>query len=325
MTHHSRSTWNHLARTGLSVRNAASWCTIRCAARPARCHLPLEPFARVLQGALERSGVGDDDLVEIELDQTALAEHLEHSIALLAVGAHHLADVGGGRLDSNAAAGFGLPVLVDELVERLHDAVGELFEGEVERLLVQPADALAQYLHHPPEDLGVLGGKGVKVTVSDRQHLGLVDRLDRGGALAAVEQGELTEDLPRPQYADDLLLPVLRLLVDLRAPRQDHVELVGSIPLKEHHGVRLEALSLGDAAQLFELSNAGPPEDGDLRELFHVRLQRCVGLCPKAPTSAPGERHVIARTTGEASTAIAARRLRLTPAGFAVRHRRLAR
>ena len=111
----------------------------------------------------------------------------------------------------------------------------------------------------------------MKVTVSDRQHLGLVDRLDRGGALAAVEQGELTEDLPRPQYADDLLLPVVGLLVDLRRSREDHVELVGTIALEEHHRVRLQALPLGDAAELLELGGTGPLEDGNLCELFHFR------------------------------------------------------
>src|SRR2546430_1829170 len=113
MTHHSRSTWNHLARTGLSVRKPASPCTSCCAARPTCCHLALEPFARVLQGALQRSGVGDDDLVSVEHDQTALAQHLEHSVALLAVAPYPLADVGGGRLDGDAALGSGLAVLVD--------------------------------------------------------------------------------------------------------------------------------------------------------------------------------------------------------------------
>src|SRR5436309_810390 len=78
------------------------------------------------------------------------------------------------------------------------------------------------------------------------------------------------------------------LLVDLRAAGADHVELVGSIPLKEHHRVRLEALSLGDATELFEFSGAGPLEDGNLRELLHVPSRRNVRPAPADAATGPG-------------------------------------
>src|SRR5439155_26115473 len=122
-------------------------------------------------------------------------------------------------------------------------------------------------------------------------------------ATAAVQQSELDETLSRPPRADDLLPAVLRLLVALGAPREDDIELVGSVPLKEHHGVRLEALSPGDTAELFELSGAGPLEDGNLRELPHIRSRRCVRLLLEDAN----RRRTIARSARKASTAVAAR------------------
>src|SRR5947208_4208858 len=81
------------ALLGASNNARAAWRRARRPAdlvtRPPRCDLALESFVSVLQGAFQRLGVGDDDLIEVELDQTALAQHLEHPVALLAVRPHH--------------------------------------------------------------------------------------------------------------------------------------------------------------------------------------------------------------------------------------------
>ena len=155
----------------------------------------------------------------------------------------------------------------------MHEAVGELFEGEVQRFLVQPADPLAQDRHHLPEDLRVLRRDGAKILMGDRQHLRPVGRFDGCRTLTAIQQGQFSEDLPGPQGADDLLLPVVCSLADVRAPGDDHVKLVGAVPLKEHRRVRVEALALRDPAELLELLGSSPLKYENLRELFHALKQ----------------------------------------------------
>src|SRR5207249_3133100 len=123
-------------------------------------------------------------------------------------------------------------------------------------------------------------------------------------ALAAVQQGEFAEDIPRPERADDLLSAIVCSLAHLRRARDDHEELVGAISLKEDHCVRFEALSLGDPAELLELCGPGPLEDTYLRELFHEAGSARAETPPTGSARPSGA--LIARTARKVSTATAA-------------------
>lgn len=132
--------------------------------------------------------------------------------------------------------------------------------------LVRLAEALAELHQHPRQGLGVGADHAEEFAALEREEGGGVGGGDGGRARAAIEEGDLAEEVSVADRGHHDLLAVGAPGGDLRSAREEHVERLALVPLGEDHLTGRHRHTLARHREALDLARVERLEEGDRGE-----------------------------------------------------------
>jgi hypothetical protein len=219
-------------------------------------------------GADQAVEVEHDDRVPLEADQAVVREQSQHLVHALTGRAHHGRQIPLGErgVETKAAVGLRPALLAGKTHEPGCKAAGDVEEVQLLDVGREPAKLACDGDHEAVADHG-MGGDQLPEPVPGQDHgLGRLERRRGRRPGRAIEEGELAEEVTRPERRQDRLVACLARQRDLHQPGLDDEQRVPRVALMEDHFAPSEPSDPHLPAERFQAVRVQAAEQRDGRQ-----------------------------------------------------------
>ncbi len=165
-----------------------------------------------MRGPDEAIEIGDHDRIALEADQPVVDEQAQQLVHALAGAADHRREValGDRRIEADRPIGLAGSLLVGQAREPGGQPSGDIEEVQLFDVEGESAKLARQRRQERVANRWLRGDQLAESVSREDERLGWFERRGRGRARGAVEQGQLTEEVPRAERREDRLVAGLR-------------------------------------------------------------------------------------------------------------------